>query len=186
MLLRKTRAESVEPVVREFVHRYPSWTELAQAPEEELADLLQPLGLHRIRAAAIRKVAERLIREQGGAVPEDLDALLDLPHVGRYTANAALCFGFEQPRPIVDANVFRVLSRLFDLERPTQLHTDDDLWELARELVPENRPREFNWALLDLGALLCTPQTPACTACPLTSMCHAHQEGSCGCDGEIG
>ena len=181
MLLRKTRAQRVDGIVRQLFSRYPDLSSLSEADVGELADLIRPLGLQNIRAKAILAAAERLVRDFGGQVPEDRSVLSDLPHVGRYAANAVLCFGFGQPRPIVDANVVRVLCRVFDREPPTEVHKDDDLWDLAAELVPEGRPREHNWALLDLGALICTPQNPRCRECPIVELCTAHRTGKCGC-----
>lgn len=181
MLLRKTRAERVDGIVRDLFTRHPDLTSLAQADVGALSDLIRPLGLQNVRARAIRSSAERLVRDFGGEVPRDLSVLMDLPHVGRYAANAVLCFAFGEPRPIVDANVVRVLCRVFDREEPTEVHKDDELWELAAALIPDDRPKIYNWGLLDLGALICAPNAPACDECPVEDLCDAHREGKCGC-----
>lgn len=181
MLLRKTKAERVDEIVRRLFDRYPDLEALSTADVEDLADLIRPLGLQNIRADALQTAAERITNDRDGEVPRDLSFLWDLPHVGRYAANAVLCFAFGEPRPIVDANVVRVLCRVFDRERPTEVHTDDELWELAEELVPSEQPKTYNWSLLDLGALLCTPRDPDCLSCPVVDLCEAHREGWCGC-----
>lgn len=178
MLLRKTRAESVEPIVTELFRCHPDLPSLAQADIAELEGLLRPLGLHRIRARAIMEVSRRLLAERGGQVPEDYEALLSLPHVGRYVANAVLLFAFGQPRPIVDANVVRLFERYFRIPRPIEVHKADPLWELAERLTPAEQPEAFAWGMLDLGAAVCTPRRPACGRCPLRHACWAFNAGA--------
>lgn len=184
ILLRKTRAEVVEPVVKALFRRYPSLVDFASAGLPSLEREIRPLGLHRIRSRALRDIGETLVNHHNGQVPRDLAGLLSLPHVGRYAANAVLCFAYGQPRPIVDSNVARIFSRLFCKPHPREIHGADELWEFAESLVPKNRPKEFNWALLDLGATVCTPRRPACNRCPLLSECVAHRTGKCRCDAD--
>lgn len=177
MLLRKTKAEAVEPVVREMIDLHPDIGALAYADEEGLANTLRPVGLNRIRAKAVKGVAAQLIEKHGGKVPGDLDALLSLPHVGRYSANAVMCFVFGEPRPIVDSNVVRVFARVFGTRKPTEVHKANDLWDFAEGLVPKDTPRDYNYALLDFGAIICRPRRPHCSRCPLSGMCMAYSNG---------
>jgi A/G-specific adenine glycosylase len=178
MLLRKTRASSAEPILEKLLGKYPDPESLAAADPEDIQSIIRPLGLHRIRSKALVEAGMRLAQEHGGKVPQDLDSLLDLPHVGRYGANATLTFAFGEPRPIVDANVVRLFSRVFGTPVPTEVHKADELWRLAAKLVPPERPRAFNWAILDLAAKVCTPQAPSCTDCPLREICDAYQSGN--------
>lgn len=176
ILLARTRAASAEPVAMELLDRVEEPGELA-AMEEELQVLLEPLGLHRKRAAALKKLGVEVSAQFSGQVPDDYDALTDLPYVGRYAGNAALCFAQGLPQPIVDANVARVLERVFGLPSPDgKLESEEEYWSLAGCLVPNDRPRDYNWSLIDLGALVCRPRSPACKECPLRDRCNYARE----------
>lgn len=169
MLLRHTSAEDLEPVYRELIDRYPDFQSLKGASEDKIAEILHPLGLDDERATAFRKIASKLVFS---GIPDSEEKLLDLPYVGRYVANAMLCFGFDQPRPIVDANVARIYSRVFDLDiKSEELHDEEHLWDFAGSLLPEDRYRDYNIALLDHGARICTSQSPACESCPVNKEC---------------
>lgn len=177
ILLARTRAASAEHVARELLDRVEEPGELAAMEEEELQLLLEPLGLHRKRAAALKKLGEEVSAQFFGRVPDDYEALTTLPYVGRYVGNAALCFSRGLSRPIVDANVARVLERVFGLPSPGgKLELEEEYWSLAGCLVPDDRPREYNWSLIDLGALICRPQSPACENCPLRVRCSYARE----------
>ena len=171
MLLRKTRAQSAEPVVASLLRLYPRIHDLASASKVEIARVIRPLGLQNIRASALKQVAGVICSQHNGRVPRDPCALTSLPHVGRYSANAVCCFAYHQRRPIVDANVVRIFSRAFGMRVPVEIHKADALWALALELLPRRGFRDFNWALLDLGALVCTPLKPRCPACPVCKFC---------------
>jgi len=172
VLLARTRAEAVEPVAARLIRRYPTVQQLAAASVRELEEIVRPLGLFRKRARLLKACAQRILTEHRGRVPRDVDALLSLPSVGRYAATALLCFGFDIPQGVVDANVARVYGRLFSLEKPpARLANAHGLWELANSLVPAMSARRFNWALLDLGASVCLPRSPKCGECPLASRC---------------
>jgi A/G-specific adenine glycosylase len=174
ILLARTRAENVEPVVRLLVQTYPDATALATADVRHVESVLFPLGLSRKRATALVAMATALVQRHGGTVPHDLDQLLALPYVGRYAANAFLCFGGGRRVSIVDANVARLLSRYWGLpEFKGKLELAHEYWDVARELMPAREGRLFNWTLLDLGALICTPRNPRCEICPLSRGCRA-------------
>jgi len=166
ILLGATLASKVEPIYDEFIERYPDLEDLAEADVEELATLLEPLGLHKRRAAALVKIGKQL-KDTG--VPADEDKLLELPYVGRYAANATLCFGFGERRPIVDANVVRIYNRIFNLDlKPT----GDYAWEFAEQVIPDRDVQLFNLALLDFGAAICTDQSPRCSDCLFSENCY--------------
>jgi len=171
MLLRKTRAESVLPVWRDLLSRYPTATAMADAPEDELIRLLQPLGLHHIRARALRDVGRRLLLECGGEVPLDAAYLETLPHVGRYGASALVALYGASPSPAVDANVVRILHRAFGFALPVEVHKADCLWDGLQAITPAGKARAVNLALVDLGALICQPRAPRCEICPGQSYC---------------
>jgi A/G-specific adenine glycosylase len=126
------------------------------------------------RARNLKRATEIVLRDHGGVVPQDADALQALPGVGRYTAGALRSIAFRDRAALVDGNVGRVFARLQALEAPSAAL----LWELAEELVPEKSPGEFNQALMELGATVCTPRAPDCPACPLARLCRGRQTGS--------
>lgn len=172
VLLAKTRAEVVAPVAPVLLSRFPSASALARANPRTLERVLYPLGLHRKRARQLIACAAVLAREHGGEVPGSEDALLELPGVGRYAANAVLSVAFGQRRPVIDANVARIFGRVFALAPPPpRLSAAHDLWGLAARLLPRRRSKEFTWALLDLGSMVCIAQGPACADCPLQRLC---------------
>jgi A/G-specific adenine glycosylase len=162
VLLRKTRADAVVPVYHAFIERFPDFNTLAEAEEEQLAEVLQPIGLFRIRARALRELARQVVRDHGGNLPRDERLLTDLPHCGRYIANAVLCFVYGEPRALVDANIHRFLCRHFGFAPVVEIHKADHLWQFMGDLVPPGHPQEFNYALLDYCAEVCTPRRSRC------------------------
>jgi A/G-specific adenine glycosylase len=170
ILLRKSRAASVAGIWRELIGTYPNFESLSGANEQALARLLEPLGLHRIRARALLTIGGSLSILHGGSVPQDEIALRALPHCGRYIANAVLCFAFGEQRPIVDNGINRFLTRHFGLTRAREIHRSQDLWDFAARLLPEGRAPEFNYALLDFSATVCTPRSPKCDSLALPGL----------------
>jgi len=171
-MLQQTRVETVIPYYERFVAAFPDVRALAAADEEDVLRLWAGLGYY-ARARNLHRAAETIVREHGGQLPSDADALAALPGVGRYTVGALRSIAFKQSAAIVDGNVRRVLSRLFaaaDLP-------DADAWRLAGELVPARRPDQFNQALMELGATVCTPRKPACLVCPIAKVCAARASG---------
>ncbi len=176
ILLAKTRAEVAAPVAAKLLARYPTAQVLARARARDLETLLFPLGLHRKRARHLRACAKDLVARFDGNVPASIPELLSLPYVGRYAANAIACVAFNSAVPVVDANVARVYGRLFSLPPPPpRLASADELWNLAARVLPKDRAKDFNWALLDLGSLICTPKSPACAQCPLARQCDQYR-----------
>lgn len=173
VLLRKTGRYSAARIFPLVLQRYRDPSALALAKKRDLEAMLQPLGLHRVRAAALVRIGQCLASEHRGQVPIEPEKLLALPHLGRYGAHAVRCFAFGRPDPIVDTNVARVLGRYLGLPQYRQLHSDKRLWNAARLLMGDTRrSKALNWALLDLAAAVCTSRSPACRKCPLRTDCH--------------
>lgn len=170
VLLQRTSAEKASEVYDDFISQYPDLESLAGSNEETLADILQPLGLHRKKASALAEIGEIL----SGEFPTSFEELHQLPQIGRYGANAILCFGLGECRPIVDTNVIRIYNRVFSLDLKD--HRRSEPWELAEHVIPEGDYEEFNLALLDLGAEICTSSQPQCERCPIQSCCDYHND----------
>jgi A/G-specific adenine glycosylase len=172
ILLAKTRAEVAAPVAATLLARYANAEELARVRVRALERLLYPLGLHKKRARHLRACARDLVARFGGQVPTSISELMSLPYVGRYAANAIACVAFDAAVPVIDANVARIYGRVFSLPPPPpRLANAHDLWGLADQLLPRRRAKVFNWALLDLGSIICTPTAPACNRCPIAACC---------------
>jgi A/G-specific adenine glycosylase len=178
LLLQRTRADLVEPVFNRFIASYPDACQLARADPIDVVELLRPLGfLH--RSARLPGLARALVEEHGGRVPKSFPALMDLPGVGRYVANAVLALAFKERRPLLDPSVLRVLARVFGRESPRPRPRDDEqMWAFVDELSPRRGAREFNLALVDLGAIVCRRRRPRCYECPLQTRCRAFAEGT--------
>ena len=176
-MLQQTQVATVVTGYERFLCRFPTVTCLAQAEESEVLRAWQGLGYYR-RARNLHRAAQRVVTEHGGVFPRDPASLVRLPGIGRYTANAIACFAFGQPVPILEANTIRLWTRVCAAEGdPNRSSLSGQLWQLAEQVLPRRRVADFNQALMDLGALVCTPRQPACTACPIRSQCQATAAG---------
>ena len=172
-MLQQTRVDTVIPYYERWVRRFPGWDALAGAEEEEVLRAWTGLGYYR-RARNLHRTA-RVVRERfGGELPEDSEALKRLPGVGEYTAGAVASIAFGRVVPAVDGNVKRVLCRLFDMEAPPA----GRLRDVAAGLVDPERPGDFNEAMMELGATVCTPRSPGCGGCPVRGWCRARAVGT--------
>jgi len=175
MMLRKTDAAKVERVYPQFLERYPTLQALAEADEAALRGEIQLLGIAD-RARLLRLTAQAILGEHGGKVPRSEEALRRLPGVGRYTANAVLCFAYRRDVPLLDTNVIRVIGRVFGVwSSKPRAREDRDLWDFAGRLVPPGKAVTYNRAVLDFAASVCTFSAPRCSACPLLSLCEYGQ-----------
>ncbi|CAN5464312.1 A/G-specific adenine glycosylase [soil metagenome] len=158
----------------DWLERFPDVAALAAASEAEILRAWEGLGYYS-RARNLQNAARAVVAGHGGVFPTAPDAIRALPGVGRYTAGAVASFAFDLPLPIVDANVARVLARLFDFRREVDSAAGQrQLWEWAGALVPEGAgSRVHNSALMELGQRICTPRAPACAACPVARFCRA-------------
>lgn len=170
LLLRQTKAEQVVPVWTTLMVEYSSLEDLATASKVDLEFILRPLGLQRQRANAIQECF-RDVSSRWGAVPDDIDELVSVPHVGLYAAHAVASFAFGKRVPVVDSNILRVLGRLTGIDLGKDNRRSPDAWRLAYSILPESHVREHNFGLLDFSAQICTPRTPVHEICPLQSIC---------------
>jgi A/G-specific adenine glycosylase len=173
VMLQQTQVSTVQNYYLGWMARFPTIASLAAAPESEVLHAWQGLGYY-TRARNLHAAAKMVVSRHSGAVPSVVDVLRELPGMGRYTANAITTFAFDQSVPIVEANITRVLARLFNIRAPVDSATGrEQLWEKAETLVPKTGAGRFNSALMDLGALICVRQKPKCSQCPVKAFCRA-------------
>jgi A/G-specific adenine glycosylase len=176
-MLQQTQVATVIPYFNEWLRRFPSVAALAAASEDDVLHAWQGLGYYS-RARNLRAAARAIFQNHGGRFPSAPAAIRDLPGVGRYTANAVATFAFNQRVPIVEANIARVLSRLFALQTPIDTSAGRErLWASASQLLPRKNAGEYNSALMELGALVCGPR-PKCDRCPVKGFCRATDPAS--------
>jgi A/G-specific adenine glycosylase len=173
IMLQQTRVETVVPYYRRWIERFPDAASLAGADEEEVLLHWKGLGYYR-RARSLLGAARAVVAEHGGVVPGDAATLETLPGVGPYTAGAVASIAFGEPVPAVDGNVRRVLSRILDDPDPSAAR----LRSVAGRLVDPERPGDFNQALMELGATICTPRRARCGGCPVRPWCAAAEAGT--------
>jgi A/G-specific adenine glycosylase len=177
VMLQQTRVETVIPYFERWMRRFPTLIALAQADVQEVLALWEGLGYYG-RARNLHRAAQLVMRDYGGQLPADVKALRRLPGIGRYTAGAIASFAFGLDEPVLDGNVRRVLARVFDITQPLRSPEGERrLWQLAVEHLPPGRAADYNQALMDLGATLCTSRAPRCMLCPLAELCRARLLG---------
>ncbi len=177
IMLQQTQVRTVIPYYQRFMERFPTVQALAEASLDEVLQLWAGLGYYR-RARYLHQSAQQIIAKHGGRIPHSLRELMALPGIGRYTAGAIRSIGFNLDAPVVDGNVIRVLARLFGIEGDVkQSRIQKRFWALAEDLIPSGRAREFNQALMEFGATVCTPPHPQCDSCPLRDSCRAYASG---------
>jgi A/G-specific adenine glycosylase len=177
VMLQQTQVATVVPYFERFLAAFPTAARLAAASDDEVLLHWQGLGYYS-RARRLRQAAKRVVDVYDGEIPDTVEELRTLPGIGPYTAGAVASIAFRKPEPIVDANVARVLARVFAVEGdPRSGATSRSLWAYAAGLVSRDRPHDFNVGLMELGALVCTPATPECTACPVAGYCSARARG---------
>ncbi len=172
IMLQQTQVKTVLPYYERWLRQFPTVTDLAEADQQQVLKAWQGLGYY-ARARNLHRAAQQLV-QQGQQFPADLARAMALPGVGRTTAGGILSAAFNLPLPILDGNVKRVLSRLVGLEVPPS-RALSQLWSLSEALLDPEQPRDFNQALMDLGATVCTPKQPACLLCPWNVTCRAYQ-----------
>src|SRR5688500_6922469 len=176
-MLQQTQVATVIPYFHRFLARFPTLDALAGADEQDVLRAWQGLGYY-ARARNLQGAARTVMSEHGGQLPREHDELLKLPGVGRYTAGAVASIAFERRAPIVDGNVARVLCRIDKIETdPRDRLTLEVLWTRAEQILPKKRVGDFNSALMELGATVCTPRSPQCLICPVRDHCEAFAAG---------
>ncbi len=175
-MLQQTQMDRAAVYFERWLRRFPSLADVAAAETDEILKAWEGLGYYS-RARNLHRTAQTLMRDHGGSVPDDLHALRALPGVGEYTAGALLSIAFNKPAIAVDANVERVFARIFDVGAPVKSGVASGfIRRMAQALIPEGRAREFNQALMELGALVCAKK-PRCAVCPLQGFCQARHLG---------
>lgn len=176
-MLQQTRVETVLPYYARWLRAFPTIRALARAKSDRVLKLWEGLGYYS-RARNFHLAAQTVVRECGGKVPRTADGLRQLPGIGRYTAGAIASIAFGERVPLVDGNVARVFARIFAITANVKTpKIMDTLWQLAEKLVPDRSPGDFNQALMELGALVCTPANPQCEICPMRRVCVARARG---------
>ena len=173
LMLQQTTVTAVIPYFQAFVKRWPSIEALAEADQAELLEAWAGLGYY-ARARNMHKAARLIVERHDGRFPEQPEQLCALPGIGPYTAGAIAAIAFDQPAPVIDGNIERVLARFYHLDTPLPA-LKKQLASPYIRLLPEQRRSDFPQALMDLGALVCTPARPDCAACPLAGICSARQ-----------
>jgi A/G-specific adenine glycosylase len=173
-MLQQTQVDRVLPKYFEWLEKYPSLEALARAPEHDVSETWRPLG-YNIRPQRLQAIAREAVATYGGKLPSDEATLLSFKGIGAYTAGAIRSFAFRERAAILDTNVARVLFRVF-LGRgvPKSHATRKELWRISGVLVPRARAFDFNQALMDFGATLCTARKPKCLICPMKRSCAAY------------
>lgn len=175
IMLQQTRVSTVVDYFERWMVRFPRLEDLASASEEEVLELWSGLGYYS-RARNLRKAAIKVVDEYQGEIPRQIKALRSLPGVGPYTAGAIASIAFGLPEPLVDGNVNRVLTRIATIDGdPAKSPAKTQIWAKAAELVPLDRPGDFNQALMELGREVCRPTAADCGNCPIAQFCHAHK-----------
>lgn len=175
LMLRRTQAQQVVNVYEDFIKKYPDAHALVDASTDEVENTLFSLGLA-WRVSAFQQIARTLVEQYNGKVPASYDALVALPGVGDYVASAVCCFAFGQAVMIVDTNTVRVAGRIFSIPTHAESRRRKPIRMLLQALLNQKDPKSYNYAMLDLAALICTPTNPNCFVCPLLSCCVTGQE----------
>ncbi len=178
VMLQQTQVATVIPYFERFMARFPTVNDLAVAPQDEVLHLWTGLGYY-ARARNLHKAAQTIATEHNGIFPTDFEAVNALPGIGRSTAGAVLSLSLGQHHPILDGNVKRVLSRCYAVEGwPGEKKVENRLWHIAEEVTPAKGVEQFNQAMMDLGAMVCTRSKPKCELCPLKTICQAYAHNS--------
>ena len=175
-MLQQTQVATVIPYFERFLQAFPTVQALAEADEQQVLTLWQGLGYYR-RARNLHAAAKAIVEDFDGEIPAAVDDLRSLPGVGPYTAGAIASIAHGTRAAVVDGNVERVFARLLRIEEPINAPaTKKRVWSIAESLVPKTNPGDYNQAVMELGALICTPKVPKCFVCPLRESCKAVQE----------
>lgn len=177
IMLQRTKANQVEPVYIDFLKKYQDPQKLNQASEKEIGEYFSRLGLL-WRTILVKRLARELVDRFGGEVPDNREKLLSLPAVGEYVADAVLSFAYGKDIAVVDANVCRIIARVFGIRSRSEARRDIKFRKIAQELLPLGRAKEFNLAMIDFAALICTPRNPKCGTCPMNEFCFYRQQSS--------
>lgn len=177
IMLQQTQVSTVIPYYKKWLAVFPTVRSLAKAPLARALKLWEGLGYYR-RAKMLHRTAKIIVKNFRGKIPATAEALRKLPGIGRYSAGAIASIAFEEKTPVLDGNVIRLMTRLFTIRQSVDsLSTVKTLWQIVDSLLPDRSIGDFNQALMELGATVCFPQNPECSACPLSKLCKARCRG---------
>jgi A/G-specific adenine glycosylase len=178
IMLQQTQVDRVLPKYQQFLSAFPTLADLAAALTADVISAWVSLGYNR-RAISLQSIARQVIAEYGGRIPDTIDELLKLKGIGRYTAGAIACFAYRKHVATVDTNIRRVLHRIFlGLEHPEPKVNAAQMLRLAEQVLPDSQAYDWNQALMDMGATICTSNNPQCLDCPLQEACQAYKDMS--------
>ncbi|WP_123053327.1 A/G-specific adenine glycosylase [Clostridium sp. JN-1] len=170
-LLQQTNVEKVIQPYLKITNKYKNINELACADTEFLRDVFKDIGLF-YRADRLKEEAVEIMQSFKGVIPNTWEDLMKIKGIGNYICSAVLCFGYNKPYAVLDTNVIRIFERIFDISSEKKRHRDDmKLWKFAQMLIPEDRYVDYNYAVLDFGACVCTMYNPKCSGCIFKFMC---------------
>jgi A/G-specific adenine glycosylase len=176
VMLQQTQVDRVLPKYKQFLTAFPTLADLAAASTADVISVWVPLGYNK-RAVSLQNIARQVMSEYDGHIPDTIDELLKLKGVGRYTAGAIACFAYHKQVATVDTNIRRVLHRIFlGLEHPEPKANDAQILGLAEHVLPEGHAYNWNQALMDMGATICSSSNPRCDRCPLQTTCQAYSD----------
>ncbi|MEO6539424.1 MAG: hypothetical protein ABIN74_00480 [Ferruginibacter sp.] len=170
VLLQRTKAETIAKFYPDFLKEFPNWKALANSNVKKIEKYLIPVGLYRQRSKRLMGLAQEMVR-RNGRLPRDRQELESIPFMGQYIANAVELVIFNEPSPLVDVNMSRVLERFFGPRKMADIRYDPYLQELSYKIVDHENAKEINWAVLDFAALVCIAKIPKCNICPLSTKC---------------
>ena len=169
-LLQRTKAETVAKFYKQFIKDFPNWKSLVKADLEALEEYLKPIGLYRQRAKRLQSLAAEMVK-RNGRFPKDRKELESIPFLGQYIANAIELIIFDQPSPLIDVNMSRLLERYFGERKMADIRYDPYLQNLSYKIVNHFKAKEINWAILDFAALICQARRSKCEICFLKNPC---------------
>ncbi|MCK5040149.1 MAG: hypothetical protein KAR87_04235 [Candidatus Aenigmarchaeota archaeon] len=170
LFLKKTKAETVDKYMYPVIIEYSSNIKLHRASYSEIFNKISRLGLGKQRTRGLKEISNYIHKNFNDNLPGEIESLLEIPHIGLYVTNATLCFGFNKRAPILDVNTSRIISRYFHIDNIKDLRDNKEIQDKTNEILPRKNFKEYNWGLLDFGALVCKTK-PSCDKCPLTKKC---------------
>ncbi len=175
IMLQQTRVEAVKPYFANWMNQFPTMEDVAKAPVDDVLKAWQGLGYYS-RARNLQEGIREIVATYGGKLPQERRLMERVKGVGPYTAGAILSIAFNEPEVAIDGNVLRIFARLYEIEDNILSSTGRKKIEsLAEDVLPKERPGDFNEALMDFGATICVPKSPKCNVCPIRSYCQAYE-----------
>jgi len=175
VLLQRTKAETVAKFFPNFIKEFPNWKAIVAADVKRIEEYLRPVGLYTQRSARLKKLAEEMVK-RNGVLPRDRTELESIPFMGQYIANAVELVIFNQPSPLVDVNMARVLERFFGPRAMADIRYDPYLQNLSYKIVEHENAKQINWAVLDFAAGVCKASSPIHSACPIKDQCKFYRK----------